>query len=124
MVPSAEGVLERYVAISLGQSGQPILPGWWGPSSGVWLLCDLKRGVGFIARYTTSSTIFLASRLFRQPMVPVVGAADGRWLLPGRLAPAMKPGGHGAIWKLMLDQGVFQWLLRQGREAAVVRQIR
>ena len=57
-------------------------------------------------------------------MVPVVGAAEGRWLLPGRLAPAMKPGGHGAIWKLMLDQGVFQWLLRQGREAAVVRQIR
>ena len=65
-----------------------------------------------------------AGRLFRQPMVPVVGSADGRWLLPDCLAPAMKPGSHGAIWKLMLDQGVFQWLLRQGREAAVVRQIR
>lgn len=57
-------------------------------------------------------------------MVPVVGAEDGRWLLPGRLAPAMKPGGHGAIWKLMLDQGIFDWLAHHGREAAVVRQIR
>jgi hypothetical protein len=38
-------------------------------------------------------------------MVPVIDAADGRWLLtaPGKVM--MKPGGHGAIWKLMHDQG-------------------
>lgn len=36
----------------------------------------------------------------------------------------MKPGGHGAIWKLMWDEGVFSWLGReQGRRAALVRQI-
>ena len=36
----------------------------------------------------------------------------------------MKPGGHGVIWKLMLDTGVFDWLGAQGRQAAIVRQIR
>lgn len=36
----------------------------------------------------------------------------------------MKPGGHGVIWKLMIDTGVFDWLAAQGREAAIVRQIR
>lgn len=63
-------------------------------------------------------------RLFRQPLVPVVADVDGRWLLPEPLAPLMKPGGHGAIWKLMLDEGVFDWLLADQREAAIVRQIR
>lgn len=36
----------------------------------------------------------------------------------------MKPGGHGVIWKLMIDTGVFDWLGAQGRQAAIVRQIR
>jgi hypothetical protein len=26
----------------------------------------------------------------------------------------MKPGGHGAIWKLMHDEGVFDWLQGAG----------
>ena len=56
--------------------------------------------------------------------MPLVGAEDGRWLLPAPLAPMLKPGGHGAIWKLMHDQGVFAWLAGCGREAALVRQIR
>ncbi|KAG2483473.1 hypothetical protein HYH03_017656 [Edaphochlamys debaryana] len=63
-------------------------------------------------------------RLFRQPMVPVVSAEDGRWLLSRPLGPMMKPGGHGAIWKLMWDEGVFDWLQNtHGRVAALVRQI-
>lgn len=63
-------------------------------------------------------------RLFRQPMVPVVGAAGGRWPMAGPLAPMMKPGGHGAIWKLMVDNGIFEWLkTTHRRDAAVVRQI-
>ncbi|KXZ49515.1 hypothetical protein GPECTOR_21g741 [Gonium pectorale] len=62
-------------------------------------------------------------RLFRQPMVPVVGVEDGRWLLSRPLGPMMKPGGHGAIWKLMWDEGVFEWLAANGRRAALVRQI-
>jgi hypothetical protein len=45
--------------------------------------------------------------------------------MAGPLAPMMKPGGHGAIWKLMVDEGVFTWLRKtHGRTAAVVRQIR
>ncbi|KAG2430555.1 hypothetical protein HXX76_010074 [Chlamydomonas incerta] len=65
-----------------------------------------------------------AFRLFRQPMVPVVGVEDGKWLLSRPLGPMMKPGGHGAIWKLMWDEGVFDWLQAQhGRRAALVRQI-
>eukprot|EP00879_Flechtneria_rotunda_P005108 GHRR01005389.1.p1 GENE.GHRR01005389.1~~GHRR01005389.1.p1 ORF type:complete len:883 (+),score=260.17 GHRR01005389.1:598-3246(+) len=62
-------------------------------------------------------------RLFRQPLVPVIDASDGRWLLIKPLQLVMKPGGHGAIWKLMHDEGVFDWLQRQGRSAALLRQI-
>ena len=57
-------------------------------------------------------------------MVPVVSAEDGQWLLPEPLAPMMKPGGHGAIWKLMLDRGVFDYFSQRRRKAAIVRQIR
>ncbi|RMZ54963.1 hypothetical protein APUTEX25_000480, partial [Auxenochlorella protothecoides] len=64
-----------------------------------------------------------AFRLFSQPLVPVLSAADARWLLPAPLAPLMKPGGHGVIWKLMLDEGVYDWLRGRGRAAAVLRQI-
>lgn len=41
----------------------------------------------------------------RQPLVPVVSAEDGRWLVTRPLQFMMKPGGHGAIWKLMHDEG-------------------
>lgn len=64
-----------------------------------------------------------AFKLFRQPLVPVMAAEDGRWLLSGPGRPMMKPGGHGAIWKLMMDEGVFDWLRARGRSAAIVRQI-
>ena len=63
-------------------------------------------------------------RLFRQPLVPLIGAEDGKWLVPEGLAPLLKPGGHGAIWKLMQDEGVFDWMYQHDREAAIVRQIR
>ena len=66
----------------------------------------------------------LSCRIFRQPLVPVVSAEDGQWLLPEGVAPMLKPGGHGAIWKLMLDQGIFDWLSHHDREGAIVRQIR
>ena len=36
----------------------------------------------------------------------------------------LKPGGHGAIWKLMQDEGIFRWLAAHDRQAAIVRQIR
>lgn len=62
-------------------------------------------------------------QLFRQPLVPVVSAEDGRWLLSGLMKPMLKPGGHGVIWKLMWDNGVFDWLQERGSNAALVRQI-
>ncbi|CAA6654719.1 unnamed protein product [Spirodela intermedia] len=51
-------------------------------------------------------------QLFEQPLVPVVAALDGRW-----------PGGHGAIWKLAHDKGVFTWFYNHGRKGATVRQV-
>ena len=57
-------------------------------------------------------------------MVPLIAAEDGKWLVPQGLNPLLKPGGHGAIWKLMQDEGVFDWLYQHDREAAIVRQIR
>lgn len=38
-------------------------------------------------------------------MVPVVDTATGQWLVTEPLKVMMKPGGHGAIWKLMHDEG-------------------
>lgn len=65
-----------------------------------------------------------AFKLFQQPLVPVIGADDGQWLMCDLLQPMMKPGGHGVIWKLMLDNGVFDWLhTDNNRQAAIVRQI-
>lgn len=57
-------------------------------------------------------------------MVPVVNAKDGKWLTSGALFPVGKPGGHGAIWKLACDRGIFQWLYQNGRKGATVRQVR
>lgn len=62
-------------------------------------------------------------KLFPQPLVPVLAAHDAKWLMSGPLQLIMKPGGHGVIWKLMLDAGVFDWLSASGRTAAIVRQI-
>ena len=50
------------------------------------------------------------SYYFRQPLVPVMNIETGEWLLSDPLQPMTKPGGHGAIWKLMRDEGIFDWL--------------
>ncbi len=61
-------------------------------------------------------------RFFSQPLVPAVDP-KGNWCLTGPLKPLLKPGGHGAIWKLARDGGVFAWLEKEGRKKALVRQI-
>jgi UTP---glucose-1-phosphate uridylyltransferase len=61
-------------------------------------------------------------RFFTQPLVPTVNER-GQWCKTGPLKPLLKPGGHGAIWKLAKDSGVFDWLANQGRSKALVRQI-
>ena len=59
-----------------------------------------------------------------QPLVPVVGAEDGQWLLTKPFRPLSKPSGHGVIWKLAYDKGVFEWFYLHGRKGATVRQVR
>lgn len=61
-------------------------------------------------------------RLFTQPLVPAVDP-KGNWYLLGPLSPLLKPGGHGALWKLARDEGVFEWLEKHKRKKALIRQI-
>ena len=61
-------------------------------------------------------------RFFLQPLVPTVDE-EGNWCVKGPLDPLLKPGGHGAIWKLAKDDGIFDWLKGRGRTKALVRQI-
>lgn len=56
--------------------------------------------------------------------MPTVSAADGRWMVSQPLGLVLKPGGHGVIWKLASDEGVFAWFSGWERKAAIVRQIR
>ncbi len=60
--------------------------------------------------------------LFVQPLVPVVDE-QGDWIWGDDGKPVMKPGGHGAIWKLAIDNGVFNWFRSFGAKAALIRQI-
>ncbi|XP_022746783.1 UTP--glucose-1-phosphate uridylyltransferase 3, chloroplastic-like isoform X2 [Durio zibethinus] len=62
-------------------------------------------------------------QLFEQPLVPTVSADDGRWLVRKPFVPVCKPGGHGVIWKLAYDKGIFQWFYDHGRKGATVRQV-
>ncbi|WP_079988619.1 UTP--glucose-1-phosphate uridylyltransferase [Candidatus Protochlamydia sp. W-9] len=59
---------------------------------------------------------------FIQPLVPVV-TEEGNWSLSALLTLNLKPGGHGVIWKLAEEQGVFAWLHEIGIHQALVRQI-
>jgi UTP---glucose-1-phosphate uridylyltransferase len=60
--------------------------------------------------------------LFSQPLVPVINH-KGEWVLNKPLHLVLKPGGHGVIWKLAVDSGVFEWLTKLGRIKLLVRQI-
>lgn len=59
---------------------------------------------------------------FIQSLVPMI-AEDGTWAMHDHLQPILKPGGHGVIWKVAFDQGVFQWLERFNCRKALIRQI-
>ena len=58
----------------------------------------------------------------KQEQVPVI-TVEGNWSLSEPLTLALKPGGHGVVWKLASDQGIFSWLLKQGRTKSLVRQV-
>lgn len=59
-----------------------------------------------------------------QPLVPAVTAEDGQWIITKPFSLLCKPGGHGVIWKLAYDNGVFQWFYDHGRKGVTVRQVR
>lgn len=61
-------------------------------------------------------------RFFTQPLVPVI-TKTGDWSLSAPLQLMLKPGGHGVIWKLAIDNGIFEWFRGQQRNKALVRQI-
>lgn len=63
-----------------------------------------------------------AFKLFIQPLVPVI-AEDGTWVQSAPLKLAMKPGGHGVLWKIAHDSGVFDWFKEKKVSKSLVRQI-
>ncbi|MDP1836800.1 MAG: UTP--glucose-1-phosphate uridylyltransferase [Chlamydiales bacterium] len=61
-------------------------------------------------------------KLFSQPGGPVV-TVSGDWSLKSPLTLTMKPGGHGVLWKLAEDLGIFDWFESHKRRKLLVRQI-
>lgn len=61
-------------------------------------------------------------KFFTQPSIPVF-TRQGSWCLQKPLKLLLRPGGHGVIWKLAEDTGVFDWLAALGCKKALIRQI-
>lgn len=61
-------------------------------------------------------------RIFCQPIVPTMDRS-GKWCLSGMLKLLMKPGGHGVLWKVAKEEGIFDWFESLGRKKVLVRQI-
>lgn len=61
-------------------------------------------------------------RFFIQSQVPVV-TREGNWSTRGPLDLTLKPGGHGLLWKLALEAGIFDWMESQNRSKLLIRQI-
>lgn len=59
---------------------------------------------------------------FDQPLVPLV-TPEGNWVMKDHLEMALKPGGHGVMWKLARDRGVFEWFQSCNRDRVLIRQI-
>ncbi len=60
--------------------------------------------------------------LFTQPLAPVI-TSEGNWAVKKPLTLYMKPGGHGVLWKIAREQGVFSWFKKRGVDQVLVRQI-
>ncbi|GEM_PF-286463 len=61
-------------------------------------------------------------RMFCQPAVPAMDK-KGKWCTTGQMKLLMKPGGHGVMWKLAKDEGIFDWFEGLNRKKILVRQI-
>lgn len=59
---------------------------------------------------------------FTQPLAPVI-TDQGNWSLKSPLQLYLKPSGHGVIWKIAREKGVFQWFKSLNRSKLLIRQI-
>lgn len=57
-----------------------------------------------------------------QPLVPMI-TKEGNWAVKSPMKLFMKPGGHGAIWKLAKESGAFQWFTEKKVKNGLIRQI-
>lgn len=60
--------------------------------------------------------------LFEQPLAPVL-TVEGNWSLLEPLQLNLKPSGHGVIWKLAKEKGLFDWFEKHKRPKALLRQM-
>jgi len=60
--------------------------------------------------------------LFSQLSVPLI-TEEGHWVMKGVADPLLKPGGHGQLWQMGLEHGMFRWFEKKGRTKVLVRQI-
>ena len=63
-----------------------------------------------------------AFHFFCQPAVPLVDK-EGKWCQSPEGRLLMKPGGHGVIWKLAQESGIFDAWKKRGVKKILVRQI-
>ncbi len=61
-------------------------------------------------------------KMFAQPLVPTF-TEEGNWCLKAPMQLLLKPGGHGVIWKLAVQEKILEWFLSLGRKKVLVRQI-
>ncbi len=61
-------------------------------------------------------------KFFCQPLVPTIDK-EGGWCLQGPMQLLLKPGGHGVLWRLAEEEGIFDWFSSLGRKKALVRQV-
>jgi hypothetical protein len=87
---------------------------------------DEKDNHGHIVRLLEEGEWFHRPKshffLFKQPQAPLI-SQEGGWMFTAPWKLAMKPGGHGLLWKLAREKGVFAWLERHNRSKVLVRQI-
>nr|MBA3604077.1 UTP--glucose-1-phosphate uridylyltransferase [Parachlamydiaceae bacterium] len=61
-------------------------------------------------------------RQFLQPLVPVI-TEEGNFALSSSLKLILKPGGHGVLWRLAIENNIFGWFESLGKKKLLVRQI-
>lgn len=81
-----------------------------------YLVQEIVREKGYFGRPKEYFKFFL------QPLVPTF-TQEGMWCLEEPMKLLLKPGGHGVIWKLALQEKVLEWFSSYDRTKALIRQI-